>query len=112
MKTCLSTLKHPALAGAALALPFLALELTLNRSGFSPKYALDTAVLFGALWLLPAAFALIGLPLAHSARAGENVLATPARLLIKVALLVLIAALWISLLANQLPCFLGIPNCD
>jgi hypothetical protein len=112
MKTCLSNLKRPALTGAALALPFLALELVFNASSFSLKTILDTVALFGLLWLLPAAFVLIGFPLARSARAGENVLANPAALMLKTILLALIAVVWASLLADQLPCFLGVPNCD
>lgn len=112
MYTALSNLKQPAQVGAALALPFLALELGFNASGFSLKYILDTSILFGLLWLLPAAFMRLLLPLARSARAGEIVLEQPAALMLKIILLALIAVLWLSLLADQMPCFLGVPNCD
>lgn len=43
---------------------------------------------------------------------GENLLAHPVGLSIKFALLILLAILCTELVLDQMPCFLGVPNCD
>ena len=39
-------------------------------------------------------------------------MAHPTNLLFRVAFLALIAIIWAGILIDQLPCFLGVPNCD
>jgi len=36
----------------------------------------------------------------------------PIRLLLKVVFMILIAGLWVGILLDQMPCFLGVLNCD
>ncbi len=52
------------------------------------------------------------MPLARDARAGVDILARPLSLGVKVSLLLLLATIWFALLADQMPCFLGVPMCD
>ena len=108
MKNILINLRSPALASFLLVLPFVILEL-VNRRNFHEGFPL---ILFGLMWLLPVAFLLILVTLVRSARAGQGLLAKPLNLLIRVAALALIALMWGGLLADQLRCFLGVPNCD
>jgi hypothetical protein len=39
-------------------------------------------------------------------------MANPINLLLRVAFLALIAWMWGGILIDQMPCFLGVPNCD
>ena len=91
-------------------LPFAILE-ALNNT-ITRQNAFGLILLFGVLWLLPMAFILILMPVVRTVRAGQSVMANPIALLFKVALLVFIAWFWGSLFIDQLPCFLGVPNCD
>jgi hypothetical protein len=45
-------------------------------------------------------------------RAGETILAHPIALLLRVAVLAFVAIGWANLVRDQMPCFLGVPNCD
>ncbi|HEX7174926.1 MAG TPA: hypothetical protein VF240_06565 [Pyrinomonadaceae bacterium] len=102
--------KSAALISFVLVLPFAILESlnnTINRQNVPALI-----VLFGLLWLLPMAFILILAPIVRSARAGNGVMANPFNLLFRVAMLALVAMMWGVLLIDQLPCFMGAPNCD
>ena len=106
-----TTRSHPfrfaALTSLALILPFLILQF---RTGVSRSGALGVAVPFGRLWLLPtlsigSSLRILRPPAGMGGRAAT-------RLLFSVAIVLGAALLWGSLLADQLPCFLGVPNCD
>ena len=88
------TLLVPAIAGTAAVLPLVLMEWW-NRRGFPEGFPF---VLFGLLWLLPAA--------------GAFVLARPWALALRVGLLAVLVWGWGAILLDQLPCFLGVPNCD
>lgn len=104
-------LKSAALLSLVLVLPFALLE-SLNHP-ISPQNAPDVLLLFGLLWLLPTAFILILVPLVRKVRAGHrSAAANLINLVSRVALLALIAMLWGSLLIDQMPCFMGVSNCD
>jgi hypothetical protein len=92
-----------ALVSTALVLPLLILELRNGASEFPP-------VLFALLWLLPFAFVLFFQGTVGSgARAGTlSYLRRP----LAAACLVFIAWFWITVVVDQMPCFLGVPNCD
>lgn len=61
--------------------------------------------------LLPLAFTVILLPILRSAATGNRNL-NPISLVPRLVLLMLIAWFWVSLVVDQMPCFLGVPNCD
>ena len=103
-------LKSAALLSLILVLPFALLE-SLNNT-ITNQNAPGLIVLFGLLWLLPVAFIVILVPLVRKVRAGRSVGENPINLVLRVALLALIATLWGGLLIDQMPCFMGIPNCD
>ena len=109
-KNIATNLKSAALLSFLLVLPFAILE-SLNNT-IATQNAPGLIVLFGLLWLLPVAFIVILVPLVRTVRAGETFLTNPINLLLRVALLTLIAMMWGDLLIDQIPCFMGVPNCD
>ncbi len=85
--------------------PLVMLEL-INRRHLSEDFPL---VLFGWLWLLPAAFWFV--------LTSRTSVTSPVwyRLLWLVAwffLLGAISLLWIATIIDQMPCFIGVPLCD
>ena len=101
-------LKAPAIVSSVLVLPFMILEF-VNSRGFHEGFPI---VLFVFMWLLPMAFIVILMPILRSLPAGNRTMPSPLSLFPRVVLLLLIAWLWVSLVQDQMPCFLGVPNCD
>ena len=108
MKNMLTNLRLPAIISFFLMLPFLILEL-VNRRNFNEGFPVP---LFGFLWVLPILFILTLTPIVQTIRAGNNVMAKPISLVLRVALLLFIAWFWGNIVMDQMPCFLGVPNCD
>lgn len=95
-----------AVASAATVLPFGILE-SMNRRGLPDAFPV---ALFVFLWLLPFSFALLLMPVVRALAARRR---NPgARVLVGAVLLIFIGWLWVSITVDQLPCFLGVPNCD
>ena len=110
MKTFTANLRTAAIISFILVLPFAILE-ALNNT-ITRQNAPGLMLLFGVLWLLPTAFLLILMPMVRTVRAGDSIMANPISLLFKVTFLVLIVTIWGWGFIDQLPCFLGVPNCD
>ena len=108
MRTITKNLGFAALISFIIVLPFMILEWVNNRN---PHESFPLA-LFGFMWLLPVAFIVILVPMVRTVRAGSSIMAKPISLLFGVAFLTLIATVWGWGLIDQLPCFLGVPNCD
>ena len=108
VKNILSNFKIPAIISLILVIPFMVMEF-VNRRQFNEGYPF---ALFFVLWILPFLFILIVMLLARDAKAGVDILARPISLGVKVASMLLIALLWFSLVADQMPCFMGVPMCD
>jgi hypothetical protein len=64
------------------------------------------------MWVLSLILILIATPIIQNMRAGNNIMAHPVNLLLRVIVLSLVAWFWAALLIDQMPCFLGVPNCD
>lgn len=107
-KSIITTLGSAALISFILLLPFMILE-SVNRRNLHESFPV---ALFGFLWLLPVTFIVILVPMVRAVRTGQGVMANPINLLFRVTFLALIAAVWGWGLIDQLPCFLGVPNCD
>lgn len=105
-----TNLMWAALVSLILVLPFAVLE-SLNQT-ITRQNATGLILLFGVLWLLPTAFIVILVPIARAVRAGNSHLVQPIAFVLKVAVLLFIAWFWTSLFIDQLPCFMGVPNCD
>jgi hypothetical protein len=96
------------IVGTTLLLPFMVLEIA-NRRRFHEDFPV---VLFGVLWLMPVVFVLILLPTMRILKAASRSVVGTVSLLAGIALLLVIAWLWISIILDQMPCFLGVTNCD
>lgn len=110
MKNTFTTFGSASLISLVLVLPFAILEslhTTITRQNAS-----GLIVLFGLLWLLPMAFIFILVPAMRTQREENAILTNPINLLIRIAFLAFIAMMWGSVVIDQLPCFLGYPNCD
>lgn len=116
MENIITNLKSATLISFLLVLPFMILEFwfqIINKpTVIRLKNVTDFILLFGFLWLLPMAFIVILTPIARNARAGNSITANPINLLFRTVFLALIAIVWGSLMIDQLPCFIGVPNCD
>ena len=108
MKNLFLTLRSPALISLLLVVPFMIMEV-VNTQNLN---AIFNVPLFGIMWLLPVLFILAGMPIVKNVRAGNKGLEKPVILLIRVVFLIFIAWFWAALLIDQMPCFLGVPNCD
>jgi hypothetical protein len=94
--------------GALMVMPFIGLESA--SAGVSALRTIDAAMLFGMLWTLAAMTLFVGIRLILSFKA-ERSRPQPV-LLLQVIVLVLAAVGWLGIIGDQMPCFLGEPNCD
>jgi hypothetical protein len=99
-----------ALLSTILVLPFIILE-AVNQPLTAQSIPALT-ILFGLLWLLPLAFIVTLTPIVRTVRGGGATLANPLPLVIRLVFLALLFLVWSGLLVDQMPCFLGVPNCD
>jgi hypothetical protein len=108
MQNILTKFKSPVLTSLLLLIPFMLLEW-VNRRSYNEEFPYS---LFGFLWLLSLLFLITTMPLVRTVRAGNSLLAAPVVLLLRVVFLAFIAWMWLSIVIDQMPCFLGVPNCD
>ena len=122
--TLLITPKSALLIGVVIVL-FLAIVSLLDSFGGDPLnvpnpeqldvFRLRVPSQFIALILisLPVAAGIIaGRPIIRTLRAGGSLFAHPIHLIIVVVISFLFAAGVVSLIVDQWPCFIGVPNCD
>ena len=108
MKLLIKNLASSAIFGFLVVLPFIVLELVNARPiGVSFPFAL-----FGVMWILASIVLSLAIPLVRDLRAGKSVAATPVNLILRVSVVVLVAVVWTGIVNDQMPCFMGVPNCD
>lgn len=83
---------------AVVVTPMVVLEI-VNQGSQNFPY-----VLFAVLFLLTLAFISLYRTLRHAGSAGTT--------FIRIAALSVIAWIWLAIVADQMKCFLGFPNCD
>jgi cation transport ATPase len=108
MRRIATQLRSPAIISSLLVLPLVGLEV-INRRGFDEGFPFP---LFGILWLLPVTFMVALMPIVRTSWRDGTLRTVPVSLLFRVAFLILVAWLWVAILLDQMPCFLGVPNCD
>ena len=108
MRDIINNLRVPAIISSLLLLPLLILEL-INQPGFQEAFPI---YLFVILWLLPVIFTFTLISLMYNLRGGQSIKDNLTGFLLKVAIIILAAGLWVAIILDQMPCFLGIPNCD
>ncbi|UYN90682.1 MAG: hypothetical protein KIT08_05460 [Anaerolineales bacterium] len=97
-----------ALIGLLGTVPFVIMEL-VNRRSYGDNFPFP---LFGIMWLMAAVTAAILFPIAKNLRTSKNSKTNWASLLVRGVILVGVVIGWFTLVADQMPCFLGVPNCD
>ncbi len=111
-----ATLTRAMLVASALVAPLLYLELRYASRNYAqgplPPVVQFPIPLFIILWLIPVVSVLVAAPLMRAAHAGQNLLDRPVALAVRVAFLLIAALLWAGIVADQWPCFMGLPNCD
>ena len=108
MRRLATQLRAPALISAFLVLPFVSLE-AINRGRFEEGFPFPV---FATLWLLGTAFILTLTPLWRTWQTRDTARLHSVPLVLRIAFLILVAWLWISIVLDQMPCFRGVPNCD
>ena len=105
-------LLFPVILSLLGSLGWLPLDRLMN--GPNPEVAyLPGQIISLALILFPVAAGIIaGGPIVRTLRAGGSLLAHPFNMIIVVIILFLFAAGLVSLVVDQWPCFMGVPNCD
>ena len=111
--------------GAVLALPFAVLYSLLVFQVEPPLSALEslkvgpdqpnivgTAIVLSAWLLSVVAFAVNLIPVVRDARAGRSVTTHPVNLALAVVILIFVGAFVVSVVVDQYPCWIGVPNCD
>ena len=99
------TSRVSAIASSLLVLSFAILEL-VNRRAIH-EFPIP---LFAMMWLLAFSFVYILTRITRrdAARAGRSL----STRFLGALLLIMIAWAWVGLVVDQMPCFLGVPNCD
>lgn len=99
------------LFGLLLTAPFAFMQYWNNPGIRSREFAFPFVLFFG-MWVGSTILFLAATPIVRRLRAGESVLAQPIALLLRVTLLAFLTIGWVIMLIDQMPCFLGVPNCD
>lgn len=108
MKTILANFKTPALIGFLLTLPFMILEL-VNRWKYHETFPIH---IFAVLWLLSTIFFLALVSVIKNLRTGEKSSINLFKFVITSLFMLLVSFIWLTILMDQINCFLGVPNCD
>jgi hypothetical protein len=126
MKNLMTNPRSAAIVGLLLCLPMamlfslLVLDIEPSFGPLEPLFrppadqpaVLSTALAFGAFVLLVVAFFITIAPIRESIRAGRGLLAHPVNLVLAMVIMAAIAWILGSFIADQYPCWVGVPNCD
>ena len=108
MKNILTNLGSSTITSFLLLIPFMILEWA-TRSDAPRTNA--SMMLWVILWLLSMMFLVILIPVVRNVRAGNILMANSVSLLPRVVFLVVLAWMWVALIIDQMPCFLGGSGC-
>lgn len=126
MNNTLMSSRSAAIGGTLLALPF-AIIFSLLLIGIEPPLGplaplvavevdqpnvVGSAIVFGAWLLALVAFIVNVAPVVRDARAGRSIATNPANLLVAVVTFGFVAFFVGSIIVDQYPCWIGVPNCD
>lgn len=123
MRGLVSNPRSAAIIGFVLCLPttvLFSLVLLGIEPGLDPHDPLFRAdgshlgsmIVLGLMLLLPVALVINLAPIRRSARAGNGIAAHPVNLLLAVAILIFLAVILGSVVVDQYPCWIGVPNRD
>jgi len=97
--------------GLLLTVPFLVMELVFNGANrisvITPEYVVGITFLFAIIWALPTGFLVMLRPIVTGGSGASSI-----SILIRLVVLIMLGSLWVAFIADQWPCFAGVPNCD
>ncbi len=102
----------PVIFSLLSSLGWAPLDRLFNGPNPEQPYVLGQIISIGLIAVPIAAGIIASRPIVNALRAGGSLFAHPLHLLIVVVILLLFAAGVIGLIADQWPCFMGVPNCD
>jgi len=108
MNSILTNLKYPAIISLLIVLPFMILEW-VTRSDAPRSNA--SGILFVIMWLLPMLSIFMVMPIVRNGRAGNSIAANPINLAFRVVFSACLVWMWVVLVMDQMPCFLGGSGC-
>ena len=108
MKNILPSLRLPAIISFLIVLPFMILEWA-TRSNLPRTNA--SGILFVILWLLPMLSIFTMMPIVRNVREGNSIAAKPVQLVLRVVFSGWLVWMWVALVMDQMPCFLGGSGC-
>ena len=108
MNNILLSLRFPAILSFLMVLPFMILEWA-TRSDIPRSNA--SGILFVIMWLLPMLSILTMMPIVRNVRAGNSIAANPIGLVLRVVFAGWLLWMWVFLVIDQMPCFLGGSGC-
>ena len=109
MRSEAADLRLAMFASSLLIMPFAIMESV--NTALTRQNASGIFLLFGLLWVLPVIFLVLMLPVVRTLKVGHE-RPTAFGLLVSIAFAVLVGAAGGGIVLDQLPCFLGVPNCD
>jgi len=108
MKNILTNLISPAVISFLIVLPFMILEWA-TRSNLPRTNA--SGILFVIMWLLPMLSIFTMMPIVRNVRVGNSIVANPINLVLRVVFSAWLVWMWVALVMDQMPCFLGGSGC-
>ena len=108
MRIVLTNLGPSAIISFLIVLPFMILEWA-TRSDAPRSNA--SGILFVIMWLLPMLSILTMMPIVRNVRAGNSIAANPINLVLRVVFSAWLVWMWVALVMDQMPCFLGGSGC-
>jgi hypothetical protein len=123
MKAIIANPKYAAIASFLLALPFITLFLLLmlgiepNFGPLDPSFKsinghLGSFIVLGLLFLMLVGGLVSAIPVVQGIKTGNGITAFPLNLLLSIVIFLFIAAFIGAIIADQYPCWVGVPNCD
>jgi hypothetical protein len=109
MRSVAKYLLVPGMIGLLTVIPFVILEW-INTNGFR-VYGFPAA-LYAFMWALAFIAASAGRDILASLRSVDRSISSPVKLILSAAVLLIAVTMWSSVIVDQSPCFMGIPNCD
>ena len=108
MKSLSDSVAFPVILSLILLIPWIGLEL-INRQGMPEEFPV---ALFITIWFLQAIFIYFLKPVMKNPVKNNFLLQAVTSLWLRVPVLLFVGVIWSIIIVDQLPCFLGVPNCD
>lgn len=87
-------------------------QYLLTESNSTRQHAVGLGIILLSMLLVPVGMVVSFVPVIASVRSGKGVLSHPFNLALGIILLVFALSVWGSLIVDQIPCWMGEPNCD